>query len=207
MWNFAECIISHLLCIVSYILSALPPFFPPISAATCHNAYANRHIETPHTSSASPSLHHEVTYKQVANARLYIHTCTCLTAHKAEYMHLMKAIHPWFCVLLVLGLEKRGTVGLVHCQSEVFLCFHSENVKVAAQGHYFDSEEKTPHRWFKGRSNEMSYVLQMSYIKFMYQWYELYFGLWCDTTVAFFKIVWHFYMVKNTKCKAGKCAH
>lgn len=158
MWNFPECIISRLLCIVGCVLQ-LSFFF--ISAATCNNTYANRHIETPHTSPASTSLHHEVTLtnKQVANARLYIHTCTRLTAHKAEYMHLIKAVHPWFCVLLVFGLEKRGTVGLIHCQSEVFLCFHSENVKVAAQGHYFDSEEKTPLGWFKGRSNEMSFYV------------------------------------------------
>lgn len=36
----------------------------------------------------------------------------------------------------------------------------------------------------------------LSYIKFMYL-YELLFGLWCDTMVAF--IVWHFYMGKMQK--------
>lgn len=92
---------------------------------------------------------------------------------------------------------------------QVFLCFHWENVKVAAQGHYFDSEENAPLGWFKGRSNEMSYVLQMSYIKFMYRWYELYFGLWCDTVVAFFFFFYCMTLLygKNTKCKAGKFAH
>lgn len=37
--------------------------------------------------------------------------------------------------------------------------FSFRNVKVAAQGHYCVSEEKTPLGWFKGRSNEMSYVV------------------------------------------------
>lgn len=71
-----------------------------------------------------------------------------------------------------LGWKKKiGTLGLAHCRSEVFFMFSFRNVKVAAQGHYCVSEEKTPLGWFKGRSNDMSY-----YIKFMYL-YELLFGL------------------------------
>lgn len=99
-----------------------------------------------------------------------------------------------------IWVEKRGESGSCPLLSEVFFffMFSFRNVKVAAQGHYCVSEEKTPLGWFKGRSNEMSYI------EFMYL-YELLFGLWCDTVVAFF-IVWHFYIGKNIKCKAGKFA-
>lgn len=57
---------------------------------------------------------------------------------------------------MLWGFNKMGAVGLVHCQSEVFFMFSFRNVKVAAQGHYCVSEEKTPLSWFKGRSNEIS---------------------------------------------------
>lgn len=93
------------------------------------------------------------------------------TAHTAVNMHLIKAAQRQSGVLLVFGLKKGGNLGLVHCQSEVFFfMFSFRNVKVAAQGHYCVSEEKTPLGWFKGRSNEMSYM------EFMYL-YELLFGL------------------------------
>lgn len=44
------------------------------------------------------------------------------TAHTAENVHLKrKAARPRSGVLLVFGLKKiRGTLGLIHCQSEVF---------------------------------------------------------------------------------------
>lgn len=57
MWNFPECIISHLLCIVSY--SFFFPFtitlVPTSSFGVCYNKR-----KTPHTSSASTSSDHEV---------------------------------------------------------------------------------------------------------------------------------------------------
>lgn len=71
-------------------------------------------------------------------------------------MHLIKAASVW-CAFLVFGLGKKGghwvsfVVG-VKC----FFMFSFRNVKVAAQGHYCVSEEKTPLGWFKGRSNDMS---------------------------------------------------
>lgn len=67
------------------------------------------------------------------------------------------------CFVLVFGLKYLKSVGLwvsFNVKSEVFffLMFSFRNVKVAAQGHYCVSEEKTPLGWFKGRSNEMSYI-------------------------------------------------
>lgn len=123
---------------------------------------------------------------------LYIH------AHSthSRNMHLIKAAQPQSGVLLVFGLKKGGIWVLFIVRVKCFfLMFSFRNVKVAAQGHYCVSEEKTPLGWFKGRSNEMSYM------EFMYL-YELLFGLWCDTVVAFF-IVWHFYMGKIQSAKQG----
>lgn len=66
-------------------------------------------------------------------------------------------------MLLVFGFDNKGC-SLLEFQS-VFM-FSFRNVKVAAHGHYCVCEEKTPLGWFKGRSNDMSYIT------FMYQ-YEL----------------------------------
>lgn len=69
-------------------------------------------------------------------------------------------------------------------------------MKVAAQGHYCISEEKTPLGWFKGRSNEISYRCLIS---------SLCIFVLVDTVVAFFYCLTLLYG-KNTKCKAGKFA-
>lgn len=70
--------------------------------------------------------------------------------HTAENMHLIKAAQPQSGVLLVFGLKKGGLWVFFIVGVKCFVCFHSENVKVAAQGHYCVSEEKTPLGWFKG---------------------------------------------------------
>lgn len=78
-----------------------------------------------------------------------VHICTRLTAHTARKHALKKAASVW-CAFGIWVENKVGTVGLDHCWSEVFFMFSFRNVKVAAQGHYCVSEEKTPLGWFKG---------------------------------------------------------
>lgn len=112
-------------------------------------------------------------------------------------MHLVKAARS--CVLFGVWVEKRGTSGS-HSLSEwsVFLCFHSEMWKLLHRGIIVFSEEKTPLSWFKGRSNEMSYVLDQVCVSMIWTLF-----LVCDTMVAFFFIVWHFYMGKIQSAKQG----
>ncbi len=86
----------------------------------------------------------------------------------------------------------------VHCQSEVFLCFHSEMWKLLYRGIIVLVRKR--HHSVGLRVEAMN----MSYITFMYL-YELLFGLRCDTVVAFFYCMTLLYG-KITKCKAGKFA-
>lgn len=115
-------------------------------------------------------------------------------------MHLVKAARS--CVLFGVWVEKRGTSGS-HSLSEwsVFLCFHSEMWKLLHRGIIVFSEEKTPLSWFKGRSNEMSYVLDQVCVSMIWTLF-----LVCDTMVAFFFYCMTLLYGKNTKCKAGKFA-
>lgn len=128
----------------------------------------DRHIKAPHTSPASTSLNHEVTLnKQTGSYRSLslVHTCTRLNAH-TERKHALNKSSLGLVCFWNLGLTIRGGLGCSLLEFQSVFMFSFRNVKVAAQGHYCVCEEKTPLGWFKGRSNEMSYIT------FMYQ-YEL----------------------------------
>lgn len=73
--------------------------------------------------------------------------------------------------------------------------------KLLHRGINVSVRKKAPPGQFKGRSNEIV-SLPISYVEFIY---ELCFGLWRDTEVAFI-IVSHFDTGwgENAKCKAGK---
>lgn len=101
-------------------------------------------------------------------------------------------------------VEERGTLGLIHCQSEVFLLsVHLEMWTLLHRGIIIFSEEKTPLSWFKGRSNEMFYVLDQVYASMI--WLCFWFVMWHLGSHVFF---YHMILLygKNTKCKAGKFA-
>lgn len=88
-----------------------------------------------------------------------------------------------------------GTVGLIHCQSEVFFMFSFRNVKVAAQGHY--CVRKRHHSvGFRARSNVLCFISQF-YLAMNY-------CLVCDVTPQWpFFIVLGFYMGNIQSEKQG----
>lgn len=126
---------------------------------------------------------------------LYIHA---QGSHSWKHA-LMKAAQSQSGVLLVFGLRKKKQRRLVYCQIEVFrgfTCFHSEMWKLLHRGIIVLMKKDTT--WLVWlRVEAMKCLISTLCI------YDLLFGLWCDTVVAFF-IVWHVYMGKIQSVKQGK---
>lgn len=121
-----------------------------------------------------------------------VHKCTCISALSSKRaLNRSRSASVWFA--LEFGMKKCGRGELwVFCIVRVkcFLVLSFRNVKVAAQGHYCVSEEKTPLRWFMGRSKEIYNVLYQVHVSVCY-------CLVCDVTVGTFSVVWHFYTGKK----------
>lgn len=156
MWNFPECIITHLLCIVSDVLQ-----LSFVGAATCDITLTltppswttTLKHHTPHLPLQAyimkwPKGKNKQTNKQVVNARFsLVHMCTWLTqlktcTYESSTASVWCAFGIWF--------EEKKQRRLVHCQIEVFwvfLCFHSEMWKLLHRG-IIVLMKKTPLGWF-----------------------------------------------------------
>lgn len=163
-----------------------------------HNANANSSFMDHHTPHLPLQAYIMKWLLTETGSKCSLFSCTYIhTAHTAENMHLIKQLSLNLLCFWYLGWKKRGDAGSCSLSEwSVFLCFHLEMWKLLHRG-IIVSEEKTPLGWFKGRSNEISYVLYQVYVSI---WTIVWFVMWHHGSLFF---VWHLYMGKIQSAKQG----
>lgn len=118
--------------------------------------------------------------RQVAKAfLLYMH------AHdRPSRKHALRSSLASVWCALGIWVEKGGIWVVFIVRVKCFVYFHSKNVKVAAQGHYCVSEEKTPLDWLRGWSNWISFITFVQCASIWTIWFVV-----CHCSSLF---CWHF---------------